>query len=237
MNADRLLRQLLLAGLVGSVLSAAALYFAIFPPRIGGSATPPRADVAWTPAPARVAEPAARPQPSAAAVEPAVVHAATLPPAAEPRPLPAAAEPPAVAPAAVHGAAAPPPVQAAPEPRAAPGPTAPATVTVVELRGADAVDGATLAAGAERFRLAGLRPFAPGDLCELRRGRLAPCDEVARRTLQRLVRGRGAVVCVELGVEGGATLARCERRGRDLAEALIASGVAIPVAETATAAR
>jgi endonuclease YncB( thermonuclease family) len=237
MNADRLLRQLLLAGLVGSVVSAAALYFAIFPPRIGGSAVPPRAEVAWTPAPARVAEP---PAPERAPAEPPAAQA-TLPPAAGPQPpvTMAATAAPAVPPspplpAQSPPAAAPPPSTAAtPAGRVAPRPT----VTVIELRGADAIDGATLAAGTERVRLAGLRPFAPGDLCELRRGRLAPCDEVARRTLQRLVRGRGAVVCVELGVEAGATLARCERRGRDLSEALIASGVAVPNAETATAAR
>lgn len=88
------------------------------------------------------------------------------------------------------------------------------------------VDGDTLDIDGERFRLNGIDAPEAGQRCKDANGRAWACGDVATETLYRLTQGK-RVRCKALAPDGyGRTIARCTAGGRDLAEAMVARGLA-----------
>jgi endonuclease YncB( thermonuclease family) len=106
------------------------------------------------------------------------------------------------------------------------GPTQPRPVARMTLR-ASAVDGDTLAAGAERLRINGIDAPEMGQSCE-RAGAAYPCGRAARDAMAAIL-GRGAVDCEILGADQyGRRIARCRNEaGQDIGAELVRQGWAI----------
>lgn len=119
-----------------------------------------------------------------------------------------------------------------PSQRPEPKPDAPLPREVV-ARAADVrvVDGDTLKLGDATVRLAGLDAPERGQVCQRADGTRFDCGEAAARHLATLVHRRG-VAC---GVTGrdryGRAVGLCHADGLDLAEAMVASGWALALAE------
>lgn len=93
------------------------------------------------------------------------------------------------------------------------------------------VDGDTLRLGAVTVRLAGLDAPERGQDCQRADGSRFDCGEAAARHMASLVRRR-AVSCDTIGRDRyGRALGICRADGMDLAEAMVASGWALAVAE------
>ncbi|WP_291295233.1 thermonuclease family protein [Elioraea sp.] len=120
----------------------------------------------------------------------------------------------------------------APEPPSKPEAEAPLPREIV-VRATDVrvVDGDTLKLGDATVRLAGLDAPERGQVCQRANGSRFDCGEAAARHLFTLVRRRG-VAC---GVTGrdryGRAVGICHADGLDLAEAMVASGWALALAE------
>lgn len=103
----------------------------------------------------------------------------------------------------------------------------------IVVRAADVrvVDGDTLRLGDVTVRLAGLDAPERGQVCQRADGSRFDCGEAAARHLSTLVRRRG-VAC---GISGrdryGRAVGICHAEGVDLAEAMVASGWALALAE------
>ena len=93
------------------------------------------------------------------------------------------------------------------------------------------VDGDTLRLGGVTVRLAGLDAPERGQECQRADGARFDCGEAAARQLATLV-DRRAVTCDTQGRDRyGRAIATCRAEGVDLAEAMVASGWAVAVAE------
>ena len=148
--------------------------------------------------------------PAPAPVVASAPDAAALPPP-PPAPRPGA---PATMPRVIYGSA---PPAATEDPR----PAGPFTARVV------AVDGDTLAAGAERLRLNGIDAPEMGQPCE-RGGVAFDCGEAARAAMVRIL-GSGAVACEHIGIDQyRRRVVRCAGQdGQDIAATLVAQGWAM----------
>jgi endonuclease YncB( thermonuclease family) len=119
-----------------------------------------------------------------------------------------------------------------PERPAAPPPASdlPAVIAA-PANGVRVVDGDTLRLGEETVRLAGLDAPERGQPCQRADGTRFDCGEAAARQLAAFVQRR-AVSCSVAGRDRyGRAVGVCHAEGRDLAEAMVASGWAIAVAE------
>lgn len=122
-----------------------------------------------------------------------------------------------------------------PEPPAPPAPPAAPDdlpqVVAAPAGGVRVVDGDTLRLGEVTVRLAGLDAPERGQPCQRADGTRFDCGEAAARQLASLVQRRG-VSCSVVGRDRYArAVGVCHAEGRDLAEAMVASGWAIAVAE------
>lgn len=93
------------------------------------------------------------------------------------------------------------------------------------------VDGDTLKVGEATVRLAGLDAPERGQPCQKADGTLFDCGEAAARYLAALVHRRSLACDVAGRDRYGRFVGICRAEGRDLAEAMVASGWAIAVAE------
>lgn len=119
-------------------------------------------------------------------------------------------------------------------PREAPPPVPvaalPANVSAAAT-GVRVVDGDTLRVGEFTIRLAGLDAPERGQACQRADGSRFDCGEAAARQLAALVQRR-TVACSLVGRDRyGRAVGICHAEGRDLAEAMVASGWAIAVAD------
>jgi endonuclease YncB( thermonuclease family) len=115
------------------------------------------------------------------------------------------------------------PAPAPPEPLPASIAAAPMAVRVV--------DGDTLRVGEVTVRLAGLDAPERGQPCQRADGSRFDCGEAAARQLAALVQRR-SITCSLVGRDRyGRAVGICHAEGRDLAEAMVASGWAIAVAD------
>jgi len=88
------------------------------------------------------------------------------------------------------------------------------------------IDGDTLDVGAVRVRLHGIDAFERSQMCDGPRGPWA-CGAAATRALKARVEGR-RLICQVLDTDRyGRKVSRCERDGVDVAEALVAEGLAL----------
>ncbi len=88
------------------------------------------------------------------------------------------------------------------------------------------IDGDTLDVGSVRVRLHGVDAFERGQLCDRPSGSWA-CGAAATRALKSRAEGR-RLVCRVLDTDRyGRKVSRCERDGVDVAEALVAEGLAL----------
>lgn len=92
---------------------------------------------------------------------------------------------------------------------------------------ASAIDGDTLAAGADRLRINGIDAPEMAQTCE-RDGAAYPCGRLARDAMAAIL-GNGAVACEILGADQyGRRIARCRNEaGQDIAAELVRQGWAI----------
>ncbi|MBP0465785.1 thermonuclease family protein [Roseomonas sp. PWR1] len=106
------------------------------------------------------------------------------------------------------------------------GPSTPRPVARITVR-ASAVDGDTLAAGADRLRINGIDAPEMAQSCE-RAGAAYPCGRLARDAMASIL-GRGMVDCEILGADQyGRRIARCRNEaGQDIAAELVRQGWAI----------
>ena len=88
------------------------------------------------------------------------------------------------------------------------------------------VDGDTLDVGSVRVRLHGIDAFERNQMCDGPRGPWA-CGAAATSALKSRVEGRALVCEVRDTDRYGRKVSRCERDGVDVAEALVASGLAL----------
>jgi endonuclease YncB( thermonuclease family) len=93
------------------------------------------------------------------------------------------------------------------------------------------VDGDTLRLGTATVRLAGLDAPERGQACQRADGTRFDCGEAAARQLAALVQRRGVSCSVTGRDRYGRAVGICHAEERDLAEAMVASGWAIAVAE------
>lgn len=88
------------------------------------------------------------------------------------------------------------------------------------------IDGDTLDVGTVRVRLHGIDAFERNQMCDGPRGPWA-CGAAATRALRARAEGR-TLVCEILDTDRyGRKVSRCERDGADVAEALVAEGLAL----------
>ncbi|CAD7045638.1 succinoglycan biosynthesis protein [Pseudorhizobium endolithicum] len=90
-----------------------------------------------------------------------------------------------------------------------------------------AVDGDTLAAGAERLRLEGLDAPEARQTCEDGSGRNWRCGEEARATLERLTSAASVVCSGSERDRYGRLLVRCRNGGLDINAELVKAGMAV----------
>jgi endonuclease YncB( thermonuclease family) len=90
------------------------------------------------------------------------------------------------------------------------------------------VDAVTLTVGGRKLQLYGIKAPAPQDICPFR-NRSIPCGEVAATALMGLTAG-ARVACETRGDTGGMETATCKADGYDLAEGMVYTGWARPVA-------
>jgi endonuclease YncB( thermonuclease family) len=97
--------------------------------------------------------------------------------------------------------------------------------------GVRVVDGDTLRLGEATVRLAGLDAPERGQPCQRSDGTRFDCGEAAARQLAALVQRRGVTCNIARRDRYGRAVGVCHAEGRDLAEAMVASGWAIAVTE------
>lgn len=134
---------------------------------------------------------------------------------------------------AVAGAAAALWLGLAPEARKAPPPAEEPLPPVVAAAAPQVrvVDGDTLRLGEATVRLAGLDAPERGQTCQRADGTRFDCGEAAARQLASLVQRRAVSCDIAARDRYGRLVGICHAEGRDLAEAMVASGWAIAVAD------
>jgi endonuclease YncB( thermonuclease family) len=120
-----------------------------------------------------------------------------------------------------------------PQPPAAPPPVAEELPPIVAAPASlvRVVDGDTLRLGEATVRLSGLDAPERGQPCQRADGTRFDCGEAAARQLAAFVQRRGISCSVTERDRYGRLVGVCHAEGRDLAEAMVASGWAIAVAD------
>jgi len=109
------------------------------------------------------------------------------------------------------------------------------TEQMAALGKARIIDGDTIEIEGTSFRLSGIDAPELGQPCVNKDGAGFDCGVVARRGLEAIVAGHEVSCKAETIDRYNRPVARCEVNGRDIAEAMITSGLAIPYLDYSTA--